>query len=392
MKPTTKRILIGAGAIVVVVAVLLMVRGGGVDVTVATVARDTLSVTIPADGRTRALDRFTVAAPISGRLTRLDLKAGDMVEEGHLIGRLYPAPQDPRVIATMRAEVNAAEAQYREAEAGLREAQLQAEQADREAERRRPLLDVGAITRENLEQAELQATLAHQRLQSAEASVAAARASLDAARARLLGAESADEDVSPVDVTAPVAGRVESVPDESERVLAAGSPIVVLADIGALEVVLDILSEDAVRVHKGDDVVLSGWGGEGNLHATVRTVTLVGYTKVSALGVEEQRVDVLADLPDPPPTLGTGYRVSGDIVVWRGDDVLSVPTSAVFRVGDTWQLFVVENGRARRRDVTIGERNENAVQILDGVEEGEQVILFPPEEVDDGVAVRMSAS
>lgn len=390
MKPMTKRILIVSGAVLVVAAVLLMLRGGGVDVTVAAAARDTLSVTIPADGRTRALDRFTVAAPISGRLTRLDLKAGDTVEKGQLIGRLYPAPQDPRVEATIRAEANAAEAQYREAEAGLREGQLQAEQADREAERRRPLLDVGAITKESLEQAELQATLAHQRLQSAEAGVAAARASLDAARARLLGAASADDDVRPLDVTAPVAGRVESVPNESERVLAAGSPIVVLADIGALEVVLDILSEDAVRVHKGDDVVLSGWGGEGNLHATVRTVTLVGYTKVSALGVEEQRVDVLADLPDPPPTLGTGYRVSGDIVVWRGDDVLSVPTSAVFRVGDSWQLFAVEGGRARRRDVDVGQRNENAVQILDGVEEGDRVILFPPEAIDDGAAVRIT--
>lgn len=385
----TKRILIAAGALLAVVVLLLVFRGGRVEVTVATAARDTLSVSIPADGRTRALDRFTVAAPISGRLTRLDLKAGDTVERGQLIGRLYPAPQDPRVVATVRAEVNAAEAQHRESEARLREAQLQAEQADREAERRRPLLEVGAITEESLEQAELQATLAHQRLQSAEASVAAARASLEAARARLLGAQSADEDVQPVDVTAPVSGRVESVPDESERVLAAGSPIVVLADSGAIEVVLDILSEDAVRVHAGDDVVLSGWGGEGNLHATVRTVTLVGYTKVSALGVEEQRVDVLADLPDPPPTLGTGYRVSGDIVVWRGDDVLTVPTSAVFRVGDSWELFAVQDGRAQRRDVDIGQRNEDAVQILEGVDEGEQVILFPPETIDDGVAVRI---
>ncbi len=390
MKPVTKRILVAAGVVLVVAIALLVFRGGGVDVTVAAATRDTLSVTIPADGRTRALDRFTVAAPISGRLTRLDLKAGDIVQKGQLIGRLYPSPQDPRVVATIRAEVNAAEAQYREAQAGLREAELQAEQADREADRRRPLLDVGAITEENLEQAELQATIAHQRLQSAEAGVAAARASLEAARARVLGAESADEDVRPVDVTAPVAGRVESVPDESERVLAAGSPIVVLADIGALEVVLDILSEDAVRVQRGDDVVLSGWGGEGNLHASVRTVTLVGYTKVSALGVEEQRVDVLADLPDPPATLGTGYRVSGDIVVWRGEDVLSVPTSAVFRVGDSWQLFVVERGRARRLDVDVGQRNENAVQILDGVDEGDQVILFPPESIDDGASVHVT--
>ncbi|HSH75755.1 MAG TPA: HlyD family efflux transporter periplasmic adaptor subunit, partial [Longimicrobiales bacterium] len=318
MEKPKKRVLITAGAVVVAVLALLARGGGGVEVTLAVAARDTLSVTIPAEGRTRAREQFTVAAPISGRLTRLDVRAGDWVEEGRLLGRLYPAPEDPRVIATARAEVSAAEARYLEAEARLREAEIQAEQARREAERRRPLLDLGAITRESLEQVELAATVAEERRESAGAGVAAAEAALEAARARLLGAESADVNVRPVDVTAPVAGRVELVPDESERVVLAGSPIVVLAGVGGLEVVLDILSEDAVRVEPGDDVVLTGWGGEGGLQAVVRTVTLVGYTKVSALGVEEQRVDVIADLPAPPPTLGTGYRVSGEIVVWRG--------------------------------------------------------------------------
>jgi HlyD family secretion protein len=274
-----------------------------------------------------------------------------------------------------------------DAEARLREAEIQAEQARREAERRRPLLELGAITRESLEQVELAARVAEERQESALATLRAAEAARVGARARLLGAEPSDTDVRPVDVHAPVAGRVERIPDESERVVLAGEPIVALAGVAGLEVVMDILSEDAVRVRHGDEVVLTGWGGEGTLRGVVRTVTLVGYTKVSALGVEEQRVDVIADLGAAPPTLGTGYRVSGEIVVWRGDDVLSVPTSALFRSGDTWQVFVVEDRRAHRREVVIGRRNETMAEIVEGLEEGNLVILFPPEAVDDGVAV-----
>ena len=385
-----KRWLLIAGGVALVALVGWAVLGGGeVEVTVAAAEHDTLSVTIPAEGVTRARDQYTVAAPITGRLARLDVRAGDMVEEGQLLARLYPAPEDPRVIATARAEVRAAEARFTEAQARVREAEIQAQQAQREAERRRPLLELGAITRENLEQAELAAQVAEERKGSAAATLEAAEAALAAARSRLLGAGASDGNVAPVDVRAPVAGRVARVPDESERVLAAGTPIVDLAGVGGLEVVMDVLSEDAVRVHAGDPVVLSGWGGEERLHAEVRTVTLAGYTEVSALGVEEQRVDVLADLDEPPPSLGTGYRVSGEIVVWRGE-VLSVPTSAVFSVGDTWQVFVVEDGQARRRDVTIGQRNDGAVEIVEGLEAGERVILFPPETVDEGVEVRVA--
>lgn len=383
-----KRILIPAVLVAVVVTALLVGRRGAVDVTIATADHDTLSVTIPAEGRTRARDQFTVAAPISGRHTRLDLKEGDLVEAGQLLGRLYPAPEDPRVIATARAEVSAAEARHLESDSYLREADLQARQAVREVERRRPLLEMGAITRERMEQAELTAVVAEQRREAAEAARASARAALEASRARLLGTGSSGEDVRPLDVIAPVAGRVLSVPEESERVVLAGAPLVVLAETGGLEMVLDVLSEDAVRVRPGNEIVITGWGGDGVLGGVVRSVTLVGYTKISALGVEEQRVDVLGDLHHVPPNLGTGYRVSGEIVVWRGADVLSVPTSALFRVGDSWQLFVDEAGRAERRAVVIGHRNESAAEVVDGLAEGERVILFPPETVDDGAFVR----
>lgn len=382
-----RRILIGFGVALAAIVVFLVTRSGSVEVSTVEARLDTLSVTIPAEGRTRARDQFTVAAPVSGRLTRLDLTEGDMVTEGQLLGRLFPAPDDPRVAATARAEVSAAEARYQDAEARLREAELLEDQAEREVERRRPLLEIGAIARERMEQAELAAVVATQRRESATAGLATARAALTGARARLLGAVDSDVDVRAIEVRAPVSGRVLSVPDESERVVLAGSPLVVLADAGGLEMVLDILSEDAVRVQAGNDVVITGWGGEGKLRGSVRTVTLVGYTKVSALGVEEQRVDVIADLHEVPAALGTGYRVSGEIVVWQGVDVLTIPASALFRAGEVWQVFVASGGRAELRDVTIGHRNEGAAEVVDGLASGEEVIVFPPETLEDGTPI-----
>jgi HlyD family secretion protein len=182
---------------------------------------------------------------------------------------------------------------------------------------------------------------------------------------------------------------VASIPDESERVVVAGAPLLEIAGAGGIEVVFDILSEDAVRVQAGNEVIITGWGGDGTLGGRVRTVTLVGYTRVSALGVEEQRVDVIADLHEVPSTLGVGYRVAGEIVLWSGVDVLRVPSSALFRDGDAWHVFVAEDGRARRRTVTIDHRNEDAAEVLEGLAVGEQVILFPPEGVGEGSSIRV---
>jgi HlyD family secretion protein len=300
------------------------------------------------------------------------VEEGDIVTEGQVLGRMFPAPHDPRVAATVSAEVRAAEAGYRDAEARVHEAAAHARQAEREVARRRPLSAIGALTAEALERMEL-----------------AAEATLAGARAGLLGTEPGTRDAPGVDLTAPVAGRVLSVSDESERVVPAGASLLQLAHTGGLEVVLDMLTEDAVRVDPGQLVRVTDWGRDTPLHGVVRTVTLAGYTKISALGVEEQRVDVIADLQHAPWTLGTGYRVQGEVVVWQGASVLSVPTSALFRAGDTWQVFVIDAGRARRREVTIGYRNVARAEIERDLIEGEQVILFPSEEVDDGVRVRV---
>jgi HlyD family secretion protein len=383
-----KRTLIVAAAVVVVAGAIMFARPSAIEVTTATVERDTLSVTVPAEGQTRARERYTIAAPVSGRVTRIEVEEGDNVEPGDVLGLLYPAPQDPQVVAAARAEVAGAEARHVEAEAYLREAKLHEEQARVEAERRRPLAAMGALPRERMEQAELAARVALERLASAEAVVSTAASQLDGARAHLAGVEGADESAVPVRVTAPTRGRVTDVVDPSARVVVAGSPLLTIAESDGIEVVMDILSEDAVRVSEGNDVLITRWGGDGSLPAVVRTLTLVGHTKVSTLGIEEQRVDVVVDLVHPPETLGTGYRVSGEIVVWRGADVLTIPTSAAFRADRGWQVFVVENRRATRRDIRLGQRNEQSAEVVSGLEPGEIVVVFPPEGLREESRVR----
>lgn len=380
-------ILIG-GAVLVVASVAFLMRPQAVEVVTAVVARDTLTVTVPAEGQTRSLERFTITAPTSGRTTRVEVEPGDVVESGQVLSLLYPAPQDPQVVAATRAEVGAAETRYRAAEAARAEAELRTEQARVEAERRRPLADMGALTAERMEQAELALRVAAARLASAEAGVATAAAQLDAARAHLLGVEGAGGDATPTPITAPARGRVASVPDPSARVVVAGTPLLFIDEAEALEVVMDVLSEDAVRIDEGNAVLITRWGGDGMLPGRVRTVTRVGHTKVSTLGVEEQRVDVVVDLLHPPAVLGTGYRVSGDIVVWEETDVLTVPTSAAFRTELGWQLFVMEAGRARLRTVSLGQRNEHFAQVTDGLNDGDVVVLFPPADVTDGSLIR----
>lgn len=383
--------------IVIAVAGLLVVaflaRGRRpLDVSVATAARDTLSVTISVEGRTRAIESYTVTAPVSGRLARLDVDQGDIVEKGQLLGHVFPAPEDARTLETLRAEVAAATASLVEAEARRSEAAVTADQAWREVERRRPLLDIGAITPEAMEHVELTAAVAGERLAGAEAIVATARARLAGTEARLLGAAGSDAGAPRVLIRAPVSGQILEIADQSERVLGMGTTLLVIANTGGLEVVFDVLSEEAVRIASGQRVLVDDWGSDDILSGTVRRVTMAGYTKISALGVEEQRVDVVADLDHVPSALGAGYRVAGAVLVWEGSQVLSVPASAIFRAGAGWRVFVVEDGRATLREIQIGHRNEQAAEIVDGVAEGEAVILFPSEFVEDGVRVRVQGS
>ena len=383
----SRRIVVPVILSVAIGALYLSTRDGGIPVDTATLARDTLSVGIAVEGRTRATDLFTVAAPVTGRLTRITLHEGENIEMGAVVARILPSQEDPRMALTLRAEVEAARAAHLEARAGVEQARARAEQARREAERRRSLIDLGSLSSEAMEQAEVAARVADRMLEAADATASAARARVDAAEARLLGVSGDGDGLPAVEVRSPVSGRVLSVVDASERVVAAGAPLVELADVRGLELVLDVLSEEAVRIEPGQDIRITEWGGDTLLTGRVRAVTLSGYTKVSALGVEEQRVDVIGDLHAPPATLGAGYRVAGDIVVWRGEAVLTVPSSSVFRSGDGWAVYTVEGGRAVLREVVLGRRNQDRAEVLEGLTEGDEVVLFPPSALEEGARV-----
>jgi HlyD family secretion protein len=387
MSKRTRWALVGAAVALVLLIFALSTSDSGLAVETARVERGPLATTVVEEGRTRVRERYVVAAPVSGRLARIAVEAGDAVSEGTPLARLFPMPEDPRSLGVTRARVAAAEARRREAEARLEEAETRVAQLERDVARTDVLVADSILSSQEGEQARLALATARQQVRAVRAAVRAAEADLAAARAALTGA-SPQAGGPAVPVTAPTAGRVLRVLEESERVVPAGTPLVEIGDAGGLEVVVDVLSEDAVRIAPGAPVRIEEWGGDRALRGTVRLVEPDAFTEVSALGVEEQRVNVIADLADPPPSLGSGYRVEAHIVTWQGDSVLRVPTSALFQRDGAWHVFTIEGGEAALRAVEIGHRATEAAEVLGGLDEGDAVILFPSDQVEAGVRVR----
>jgi HlyD family secretion protein len=365
-------------------------------VDVATVARGPMEVVVEEEGKTRVRDRYVVSAPVAGYVRRIVLEVGDKVEPGQVLAELEPLRPpvlDPRSRAEARARVAAAEAALEAALASARSAEAAAEFAEAELSRARNLHEAGLATREALERAETTARQARARRNEAASAVEVARHDLEAARAALRYSPTSDgsEQRRTVVLRAPAAGRILFLSRKSEGVVGAGEPLVEIGDPGAIEAAIDVLSADAVRIRPGMRVVFDRWGGDVPLEGQVRRVEPGGFTKVSALGVEEQRVLVIADFTAPREywePLGDGYRLEARFVLWEGEDVLQVPNGALFRRGDDWAVFAVEGGRARMRSITVGRRSGLAAQILSGLSEGDRVIVHPPDAVSDGVRVR----
>ena len=388
---------LGAAALLGVAYVL--VRPAPVPVELGEVTRGALRVTVDEEGETRVRQRFVVAAPTTGRLLRIGLDEGDAVAAGDVVARIVPSPLDPRDEAAARAQLEAAEAQKSAADAQRSLAEAALAQARRDAERAGLLREGGTISAEAHEKARLALTRAREEsraagfaVDAAEHEVQAARAALLAARAPAPGAGSGGEPCTPggdpcVDVRAPVPGEVLRILEESERIVLAGTPLLELGDPTDIEIVVDVLSADAVRIHPGAEMIIEDWGGDAPLRARVRLVEPSGFTKVSALGVDEQRVNVIGDFADAPGGLGDGYRVEARIVVWDGADVVRVPGSALFRRGDAWSVFVVDGGRAERREVDVGQRGTFDAEVRGGLEPGERVVLHPSDRVQEGVRV-----
>ncbi|MFO1400941.1 MAG: efflux RND transporter periplasmic adaptor subunit [Steroidobacteraceae bacterium] len=376
---------VAAGAVLL----LLALRPAAVEVEVAGVTRGPLELTSDELGETRSHDRFVVAAPVAGRLRRVPLHEGDAVAAGQVVATLAPLPLGARERDEQRARVAAAEAGERSARAQLQHASEDLGQARRERERLDALLARGLVAQQQVEQARNAAITLADEVEAAQGRVTAAAAELRGARAGLVAlADAARGGAALVELHAPAAGRVLRIAEPSERVVAAGTPILVIGDLAHLEVVMEMLSTEAVKVAPGMPARLEDWGGAQPLRARVRLVEPYAFTKVSALGVEEQRTNVVLDFVDPPDGLGDGYRVTGRIVTWSAPEVLRVPLGAVFRCGTAWCAFVVDAGRARRRELVLGHFGADAVEIRGGLAAGEQVIDHPPNDLVDGGRVQ----
>jgi HlyD family secretion protein len=355
--------------------------------------RGPLRVTVEAEGKTRVRDRFVIAAPVAGRLSRISLRRGDLLKRDAVIARIEPlplAPLDPRQLAEARARVVAAEELKHQAEAIVERVSADCEQARREYERAERLLETGDIARQEFERVRNTARTCQKELEAAQFKARAAASEVEVAKAALLAVEQAGQSgqAAVVFVRAPARGQVLRVIEESERVIIAGAPLVEMSNPSNLELVIDVLSTDAVKVNPGAPVWIENWGGEEALQAKVRLIEPSAFTKVSALGIEEQRVNVIADFVDPPGPLGDGYRIEARIVIWESENVLLVPASALFRHGQGWSVFVIENGRARQRKVEVGHRTAFDVEVRQGLTEGTEVILHPTNQITDGLRVK----
>jgi len=350
-------------------------------------------VTVREEGKTRVVERYVVSAPVAAYTRRVELDVGDAVQEGEVLSYLEPLRSqalDPRARAEAEARVAAAEASLSVAQQDVDAAEADAEYARAEADRLQRLLDRGGVSENQVDQAVSAAARTAARRESARRAVDVAEYQIEAARAALRFSASDAGGDETVAVRSPVTGRVLAVLHESEGVVNAGQPIVEVGDPGLLEVEVELLSSDAVKVSAGTPVRFERWGGESDLEGVVRVVEPTGFTKISALGVEEQRVRVVVDFISPRESwerLGDQYRVEAVFIVWRGDDVLSVPTSALFRRGDGWAAFVVEDGAAVLRSIEVGRRSGLRSEVLSGLSEDDTVVVHPDGSLQDGSAV-----
>ena len=364
-----------------------------VQVDLVDVVRGPLRVTVDDEGETRLKRRFVVSAPVSGRVLRIESRPGDSVTAGQTLAVIEPAapaPLDVRTRTAAEARAQAAASAAERAQADVQRVTVELTQADADAARARTLLDTGSGTREAVEQADARVRGLREAIKSAQAAVRAAEFEQAEAKAALISGTDAASGRA-VTVRAPIAGLVLRRIQESEAVVPVGAPLLEIGNLDDLEIVTDLLSTDAVRVKSGAAVLIERWGGEGTLMGKVQRIEPAGFMKISALGVEEQRVNVVIDFVDPRerrPSLGDAFRVEVRIVVWEKPDVLLVPTSSLFRTGGDWSAFVAQGNVVVRRTVKIGERNEQSAEVLEGLSAGDKVVAYPGETLKEGTRIQ----
>jgi HlyD family secretion protein len=376
-RPKTRRNLVIGLAAVAVVALALMFAPRPLPVDAARVSRGPIAETVYDQGQARVRDAYVAAAPVAGRLQRISLKVGDPVAVGQAVAQIAPAAPtllDPSTLAQRQAAVS-------KAEADLAHAQAEASRTALVAQRTQPLVATGAASRQSLDDARTAADQARESARSATAALAQARAALIGPSAAPGAAAS---------VFSPASGYVTKVLEPSARDVAAGAPLIEISDPKGLEAVIEFLSQDAARIRAGMAAEVYDWGGPDVLAAQVRRVEPEAFTKVSALGVEEQRVLVWLTLTDPPAKwtgLAPGYRVWGRVFLRREPAALTVPLGALERQGGAWAVLRIEGGRARLRSIKVGAMTDKDAEVLGGLSEGDQVVVFPSDAVRDGVRV-----
>lgn len=385
---------VGVSAVVVVGLLVWGLWPQPVMIESARVSRGPLTVSIEEEGRTRVIDRYVISAPVDGVACRVDLNVGDPVKVGEVLLGISPMQSqtlDARTRAEAEARRDAAQSSLRAAKEKVASAQETADLAARELERVAPLLEKKMVSPDVYDRARTSANAAAAELRSARFQVEVAEYEAAAARSTLEFAGQASTS-GRVPVESPIDGRILKVAHECEGPVRTGDPLLEVGDPSALEVEVDVLSADAVRIHEGMAVRFNRWGGEGQLEGVVRTVEPVAFTKVSALGVEEQRVLVIADFVSPAEkwrSLGDGYRVEAEFILWQAGDVLQVPMSALFRHDGGWAVFVISDARAWLRTVEVDHRNGMAAEITGGLDAGTWVINHPGDTIEDGVRVKV---
>ena len=387
-------LIIGIIIIAVIIGVGFIPRPVLVDVVIA--KRAPLQVKVEEEGKTRVIDHFILSAPVDGFARRIDIDVGDAVEKDQQIVYLEPlrsAVLDPRSRAEAEARVSAAIAASNAADRNARAAEAEAQFAEDELARFKRLFESKTIPLDRLQQSEAEARRTRANLESAKFAVQVAQFEKTAAEAALSysAAQEAGEEPETVSIKAPVSGRVLKIHHESEGVVNKGDPLLDIGDPNSLEVEVEVLSRDAVRISPGTKVLFERWGGEQTLQGEVRTIEPVGFTKISALGVEEQRVHVIVDIISPREQwqrLGDGYRVETSFILWEGEDILQVPSSALFHHENSWALYVIRDDRAQLRKVEIGQRSGISTQIMTGIEVGEKIINHPGDNISSQTRVR----
>jgi HlyD family secretion protein len=392
---TLRRLLAALAVLALAALVVWVMRPSPIPADVVAVRRGPMQVTLEEEGETRVRDRYVVSAPLAGRVLRIELEPGDPVVANRTALATFqpmaPGLLDVRTRAELQARVAAAEAALNGARAQEQRLRAELAQAERDLARARELVQAGALAAERVEAAELAVTTLQNAVAAGRASVRSAEADLRLARASLMAPASANGTTdNTIVLRSPVDGVVLRRLRESEAVVPQGEPLLEVGDTTNIEIVADFLSTDAVRIRAGQRVRVERWGGSDALEGRVRLVEPSGFTKISALGVEEQRVNVIVAFDNPRDAfarLGDRYRVEVAVVVWEEADVLAVPISSLVRDGNGWAIFVVEDRRAVRRAVEIGQRSDAEAQVLAGVSTGAKVISFPGDDIADGVLI-----